>query len=225
MIERSHEQENAHSSAKLLTVDLARPYASITPTLEGDVLTVLARTTGSLSGREIARLAPRGSQRGILSALERLVDQGVVVCADAGSSFQYRLNREHLAAPAVEVLMGMRAALWDRLRTAIAAWDPLAVHASAFGSAARGDGGAAGDIDLLLVRPRDLDAEDPAWREQVAELGDRVLRWTGNHAGIAELAASDLPALAVERPELADNLRSDAITLAGPSVAALLEAS
>jgi hypothetical protein len=206
-------------------VDLARPYASVSPTLEGDVLAVLARTTGGLSGRETARLAPRGSQRGILSALERLVDQGVVIRADVGSSFQYSLNREHLAAPAVEVLASMRTVLWERLRTVIAAWDPPVVHASVFGSAARGDGDAAGDIDLLLVLTDDLDTEDPVWREQVAQLGDQVLRWTGNHAGIAELAISGLPVLATERPELADNLRSDAITLAGPSVATLLEAS
>ena len=50
------------------------------------------------------------------------------------------------------------------------------------------------------------------------------MRWTGNHAGTAELAVSGLLVLAVERPELADNLRSDAITLAGPSVVTLLEA-
>jgi hypothetical protein len=189
------------------------------------VLAVLARTTGGFSGREVARLAPRGSQRGILSALERLVDQGLVTRGEAGSSFQYALNREHLAAPAVEALMSMRAVLWDRLRAALEAWDRPVAQASAFGSSARGDGDTAGDIDLLLVRPEDLDPDDPVWREQVAQLGDRVWRWTGNHTGIAELSVADLPALARERPELADNLRSDAITLAGPPVATLLVAS
>lgn len=212
-------------SAILLTMDLARPYASVTPSLEGDVLAVLAKTTGGLSGREVARLAPRGSQRGTLSALERLVDQGLVTQEDAGASFRYTLNREHLAAPAVEALTSMRAMLWDRLRAALGAWDPPVAHASVFGSAARGDGDTAGDIDLLLVRADELDPEDSVWREQVAQLGDSVWRWTGNHTGIAELSIADLPALARERPELADNLRSDAITLAGPPVAALLEAS
>lgn len=204
-------------------MDIARPYSSVTPTLEGDVLAVLGRTTAGLSGREIARLASRGSQRGILDALERLLDQGVVTRAEVGPSFQYTLNRDHLAMPAIEALVDMRAALWERLRSAIADWDPVVVHASAFGSAARGDGDATADVDLLLVRPDGVDPEDPGWREQVSRLGDQVLRWTGNHAGIAELAISDLPALATEQPGLADNLRSDAITLAGPPIAELME--
>ena len=204
-------------------MDLSRPYSSVVPTLDGDVLAVLARTIGGLTGREVARLAARGSQRGILSALDRLVDQGVVARTEAGSSFQYTLNRDHVAAPAVEALTSVRSALWDRLQAALAVWDPPVVHASVFGSAARGDGDATSDVDVLLVHSDALDPEDADWREQVAELADQVLRWTGNSASIAELAVGDLPALASQRPELAENLRTDAIVMTGPAVTTLLE--
>ena len=210
-------------SARLLTMDLARPYSSVVSGLEGDALAVLVRTTAGLSGREVARLAPRGSQRGTLDALERLHGQGLVSRAEVGSSAQYALNRDHLAMPAIEALMGMRTMLWDRLRDAIAGWEPAPVHVSVFGSAARGDGGTAADVDLLLVRPDDVDSEHSAWREQVSRLGDQVLGWTGNHAGIAELAVSEVPELAARRPELASNLRSDAIVLVGPPISELLE--
>lgn len=206
-------------------MDLARPYGALSPTLEGDVLVVLARTTRGLTGREVARLARRGSQRGVLSALERLVEQGLVERAETGAGFQYTLNREHLAAPAVEALVGIRSAFWERLRGEVADWDPPATHVSVFGSAARGEGDAASDIDILVVRPEGLSSEDSRWRAQVAEIAERVRLWTGNHAGIAEIGESDLPGLARERPALADNLRADAVTITGPNVSELLEGS
>lgn len=168
-------------------------------------------------------MASRGSQRGILDALERLHGQGLVSRAEVGPSAQYALNRAHLAMPAIEALMGMRTMLWDRLRDAVEEWEPRPVHLSVFGSAARGDGGTAADVDLFVVRQDDVDSEHPAWREQVSQLGDRVLGWTGNHAGIAELAISDVPDLAARRPELASNLRDDAIVLVGPPISELLE--
>jgi hypothetical protein len=186
---------------------------------------VLARTTRGLTGREVARLARRGSQRGVLSALERLVEQGLVERAETGAGFQYTLNREHLAAPAVEALVGIRSAFWERLRRAVADWDQPATHVSVFGSAARGEGDAASDIDILVVRPEGLSSEDSPWRAQVAEIAERVRLWTGNHAGIAEIGERDLPGLARERPALADNLRADAVTIAGLDISELLEDS
>jgi predicted nucleotidyltransferase len=119
----------------------------------------------------------------------------------------------------------MRLALWDRLRAKVADWAVPPVQISVFGSAARGDGELASDIDLLVVRPDALDPEDGRWRAQVAELADRVEAWTGNHASVAEVAAGAMPRLQRDRPALARNLRADAIALAGPDVAALLEST
>jgi predicted nucleotidyltransferase len=161
----------------------------------------------------------------VLSALERLVVQGLVERIEAGSGFQYTLNRDHLATPAVEALTGMRRALWERLRCVVADWNPPATHVSVFGSAARGEGDVASDIDILIVRLDGLDSEDSSWQAQIAELAERVRLWTGNHAGIAEIGESELPGLAQERPALADNLRADAVTITGPGVAELLEGS
>jgi predicted nucleotidyltransferase len=203
-------------------MDLSRPYGAVSPTLEGDALAVLANTTRPLTGREVARLARRGSQRGVLSALERLVDHGIVVRAEAGRSFQYTLDRDHLAAPAVEILAGMRSALFDRLRDLLAGWEQVPIHGSVFGSAARGDGGLTSDIDLLVVRPGDLDAEDSLWRAQLADLANDVVRWTGNHAAIAEVPGNELRRLADERSTLVDNLRADAVLLYGPEISTLV---
>lgn len=84
-------------------------------TLEGDVLVALAGTTRPLTGRQVAGLVPRGSQKAVSVALDRLVEQGIVLRQEAGRAYLHVLNRDHLAAPAVEVLAGLRGELLARL--------------------------------------------------------------------------------------------------------------
>src|SRR4051794_10747130 len=100
-------------------MDLSRPYTALCPSLDGDVLVTLAGTRRPLTGREVARLAGRRSHVGVRDVLARLVEQGLVDRQEAGSALLYTLNREHLAAPAVAVLAGMRSDLVRRLRTEI----------------------------------------------------------------------------------------------------------
>jgi DNA-binding transcriptional ArsR family regulator len=198
-------------------MNLARPYSAVLgAALEGEVLSVLAGTTRPLTGRQIARLASHGSDRGLRLALNRLAEHGLVDAVDAPPAVLYSLNRDHIAAPIALELAGLRPELLRRLRAAIAEWQVAAMHASMFGSAARGDGDASSDIDLLIVRSRGVDSEEPAWREQVHELAGAVERWTGNHAGISEIGEEEHAQLATERPPIVEELERDAITLAGP---------
>jgi hypothetical protein len=197
-------------------LDVARPYAAVTGGgLLGEVLAVLAGTTKPLTGREVARLARRGSDRGVRLALNRLAEQGLVDTLAAPPAVLYTLNREHVAAPVALALVDLRGALLDRLREAIGSWAVPAAHASLFGSAARGDGDTDSDIDLFVVRPATVSVEDPAWRAQLDALSHDVTRWTGNHVGISELGEDELPALAAERPPVVADLERDAVTLAG----------
>lgn len=198
---------------------------SLAPTLDGEALRVLAGTSRPLTGREIARLAARGSQRGIALALDRLVTQGLVLRQEAGAAALYTLNRSHLAAPAAETLAGMRGELHRRLREAIAAWEIQPVHASMFGSAARGDGDAKSDIDLFVVRPAAIDEDDSAWRQQLSRLAEEVHAWTGNHAATIEMGEEELGEMRRSQPPVLAHLRSDAIPLAGTPVERLLRAS
>jgi predicted nucleotidyltransferase len=73
---------------------------------------------------------------------------------------------------------------------------------SAFGSAACGAGDTRSDIDIFVVRPRDISAEDTRWREQLARLSDHVLVWTGNHAGLSEVCEAGTRRLRRERPPI-----------------------
>ncbi len=204
-------------------MDLARPYSIVSSRLDGAALTVLAGTTQPLTGHQVARQAREGTQQGIGKALQRLVDQGLVIRTDAGSAHLYALNREHVGAPVAELLAGLRPALFSRLEQRIARWEERPVHASLFGSTSRGEGSIDSDVDIMVVRPGSLAEDDATWRAQIDELARDVRRWTGNRAAISELAEADLDRLARDRPPIVDELRADAVTLAGPDIRALLE--
>lgn len=203
-------------------MDVSKPYTAICPTLDSEVLAVLAGTTRPLTGREVARLTGRTAHRGVAEVLARLVEHGLVERREAGRALLFTLNRDHLAAPAVEVLAGMRAELLHRIHNLVGAWKIAAVHVSIFGSTARGEGGTQSDIDLFVVRPDAVSEDDPRWRAQLDVLSEKIERWTGNRASIAEAAEAEIELLLREdRPILAE-LRSDAISIDGADIPALL---
>jgi len=169
-------------------MDVSHPIRGIIPTLDAPVIEVLARTTRGLSGREVHRLAGAGSVRGVQLVLARLVNQGLVHADEHGSAILHTANRAHLAWPTLEALVGLRDDLLARIRETIAGWAVAPLHASLFGSAARRDGGAASDIDLLIVRPDVVAEGDDAWEAQIDALRDRMLVWTGNRCQSFESA-------------------------------------
>lgn len=196
-------------------MDVSRPHSAVVPSLEGDVLVALAGTTRPLTGRQVAQLVRRGSQTAVSRALDRLVAQGVVHRQEAGRAYLHTLNRNHLAVPAIEALATMRTELLGRLRGELASWEPRPVHASLFGSAARADGDAESDVDILLVRPDDVDEQDVAWRDAVDRLARSLEEWTGNHAGLIELTETEFARLPSAAPPILAELRRDGIDLAG----------
>ncbi|MHB8439975.1 MAG: nucleotidyltransferase domain-containing protein [Acidimicrobiales bacterium] len=134
-------------------MDLTDPTRAVTPTLDGPVLAVLARSGRPLTVGEVAALAVRGSEIGVRKSLSRLVEQGLVRATIMGRNRVHELNRDHVAAQAAEVLADLRGELWRRMRTAIENWEVKPCYACVFGSAARGDGRVDSDIDVLMVHP------------------------------------------------------------------------
>ena len=200
-------------------MDLSRPYSAVAPTVEGDVLVVLAGVQQELSGREVAGLARRGTQPAVAAALDRLVEHGLVMRQQVGRSYLHSLNRDHVAAPAVEMLADIRSEFLRRLRTAISAWSVQPFHASLFGSAARADGTTKSDVDLLLVRPGRVAVDERGWRRQADRLEADVRLWSGNELRVIELARSEARAFA--RTPLAKEVREDGIHLAGARISQL----
>jgi hypothetical protein len=208
-------------------MDVSRPYTAVCPTLDGEVLQVLAGTTMALTGRQVALLTGRTSHSGVLATLNRLTEHGLVFRVELNRASLYTLNRDHLAAPAVEILAGMRQKLIERMQETIDEWQIAPAHVSLFGSAARGDGSTHSDIDLFVVRPRAVDEDEPSWRDQIDDLGGRIQRWTGNHASVVERDESQLASLRETQPPIFGELLSDAIVISGSraQLSDLLEAA
>ncbi|MHB8188144.1 MAG: nucleotidyltransferase domain-containing protein [Dermatophilaceae bacterium] len=64
----------------------------------------------------------------------------------------FTFNRDHLAAGPVVELAQLASTLVERLKGLIRSWQVQPQHAYLFGSAARQDGDASSDVDILRAR-------------------------------------------------------------------------
>lgn len=192
-------------------MDFRHPLRVVSPTLDGDVLSVLAGADEEFSGRQVHRLLGYASEPGIRKAAERLVDQGIVLRRQAGQAKLYRLNRQHLAAACIERLATARAQLVLRLQEAIGDWALAPRYAALFGSVARGEAEPGSDLDLLLIRDGAVEEDSLEWREQLASLERDASDWTGNDTRIVEFGEDELGAA----EPLLEETRVDGIELFG----------
>jgi predicted nucleotidyltransferase len=202
-------------------MNVAHPLRGIIPTLDAPVIEALAATTKPLTGREVNRLAGVGSPRGVQLVLRRLVAQGLVLTEGRDNAGYYLANREHLAWRALESLARLRLALRDRLSEEIAAWALQPLHASMFGSAARGDGDSASDIDLLLIRPGSIETIE-RWDQQLDRLREDVPKWTGNHCQAFDIGLARLAEHVAAHDPLLDAWLADGLHLAGSGLRDLI---
>jgi len=168
------------------------PLAVVTPTLDGDVLTILALVEAPFTTGQLNRLLPDRSHEGIRKVLQRLVAQGVVDAERVGYASNYRLNREHLAAEPIIALANQRRTLLQRIEENIKAWAIHPVYGAVFGSTMRGDMRTNSDVDIFLVRPDDGDTA--LWEDQTHKLAILVTRWTGNDARVLDMNEAEVRA-------------------------------
>lgn len=198
-------------------MDLSHPFSVVSPTVDGDVLCVLAGADAWFTSGQIQRIASQRSPAGVRRTLDRLTEQGLVSRQAAGRAYLYRLNREHLAAPAVAILAGQRSELLRRLGAEVTVWSTPPVYGALFGSGARDDHSPNSDLDIFLVQPDGIGAlagADDAWAADCERLGSLSARWTGNDARILAL-----PEAAVRAPganaDLLASISQDAMTFIG----------
>lgn len=192
-------------------MDLSRPLATVTPTLDADVLALLAQHEAAFTTGELHRVLSRFSEEGIRKVLARLTQQGVVDAQRVGHAYSYRLNHQHLAAGPIIELARLQATLLQRLEDRLAAWAFPPSYAAVFGSAARGTMTTESDLDLLLVLSADTDRE--VWDREVGELITNVSRWTGNDTRPLEYTIDEL-ATHRNEPVLQD-VATEGLTVAG----------
>ncbi|MGE2691487.1 nucleotidyltransferase domain-containing protein [Mycolicibacterium pulveris] len=194
-------------------MQLNRPFATVTPTLDGDVLAVLAAADVTFTISQIRRVLATVSGEGIRKVLTRLTAQGVVLHDQVGRTNTYRLNTEHLAAEPILALSRLPAVFLSRLEEHLAAWQEPPVYAAVFGSVATGRMTLDSDIDLFLVRASS--PEPVVWEHQVTELARSVTAWTGNDCRVVEYTVDELRSAAAAGEPLLNEVARQGLTVAG----------
>lgn len=201
-------------------MQLNKPLATVTPTLDGDVLGVLASADVTFTISQIQRVLSTVSGEGIRKVLTRLHAQGVVLHNRVGRTNTYRLNTEHLAAEPIMALSRLTATFLERLEAHLKGWGNELNYAAVFGSAATGQMTLDSDIDLFLVRSSvtGLDGQDEGsgvWEQRVSDLARLVSAWTGNDARIVEYTDDELRVGATAGEPLLEDVSRQGLTIAG----------
>lgn len=168
-------------------MDLAHPITAIAPTATGAVLEALAHERRALSGAAVARLLEgRVSRKGVLLALRRLVEVGLVHVEEGDHSHRFQVNRRHLALSAVVALVDLRSQLVESVRESVASWTvpPEAAWLLRLdgrhgpdGYSERRDGD---KVEVVVLRPALSADQELAWAQQLGTLMSDVVAWTGN---------------------------------------------
>jgi predicted nucleotidyltransferase len=215
---------------------------AITSTLDGPVLVALALAAKPLTVSELAGNATRGSEIGIRKSLGRLVAQGIATATELGNTRVYSLNNDHVAAEVALGLARLRPRLWEKIERSLEGWRVQPLYACVFGSAARHEGDAESDIDLLLVRPSTVaevkeaqkskpvmaalgiwvdvimtrtmsEAQVKKWDVNIDDLHGLVRRWSGNPLQVVSLSAIEWSELRRKKSAIYQNIRQDEIRL------------
>lgn len=173
-------------------MNLSKPLNSLIPTLEAEVLAVLAGAEGSFTGRQVHAIVSGYSESGIRNALKRLNAQGIVIRTPVGASDQYSLNLEHLMTKYIKSIANLRTEFLRIIREEVSDWEIPPLCAAIFGSATRSDMQPVSDIDIFIARPKSIEFGLGIWREQCASLSSHVSSWTGNDTQIFELNEKEI---------------------------------
>lgn len=185
---------------------IQQPFLSITPTVDGDILQVLAGSHDEFTVPRLAALVPHRSTTGIRLAVERLSTQGIVSSRRVGRTRVFRFNDAHVLAEPVRAIADAKRAVLLRLREVVETWEHPPMFGALFGSAARGDMSADSDIDIFLACP---DVGEHDWGATIGALIDYATELTGNDTRVIELHGSDL--LAREHRPLIDAVLREGI--------------
>jgi hypothetical protein len=201
-------------------MQLSQPFATVTPTLDGDVLAVLATSEVTFTITQIHRIVNTASGEGIRKVLTRLAAQGVVLHDQVGRTNTYRLNTEHLAAEPIIALAQLNSTFLNRLEEHLKGWGDALKYAAVFGSAATGRMNLGSDIDLFLVRasdPEDVgrEADVQAWEQQVNELARLVTAWTGNDGRVVEYTEDEIRTASAAGEPLLSDVAKQGLAVAG----------
>lgn len=153
-------------------MEFSSPLATVTPTVDGDVLAILSSSDGWFTTTLLQEQIPTRSVPGIRNVLIRLVDQGIVQSMIVGRVHQYRLNRQHIAAEPIIALARLRDAFTRRAAAAMGAWHESPLFAALCPPVS------SPVLRIVAIMPRRV--HQRIWDDQVSEFEAAAQLWTGN---------------------------------------------
>lgn len=196
------------------SVDYTRPVQALIPGAQGQILGVLAETTARLNLTTLSRLAGVSLAQAS-RVLPELIHLGLVERVEAPPSALFRLIDENLVGRLVRSMTDLRHLALRAVGDCSALQKPRPELVIVFGSFARGEADADSDLDLVIVRPGDIDGDDSAWAEAIVSLNQVLRRALGNPVNILEVGAKDLERRLKSRRELWKSIRADGIVVYG----------
>jgi predicted nucleotidyltransferase len=199
---------------RIVAVDYSRPVQTLIPGAQGQILGVLAETTAQLNLTAVSRLAGVSLAQAS-RVLPELVHLGLVERVEAPPSALFRLMDENLVGRLVRSMTHLHYLALGAVGDCSALQKPRPELVIVFGSFARGDADADSDLDVVIVRPDDIDDFDAAWAESIVTLNQDLARAVGNPVNILEVGANELERRLKARSELWRSIRNEGIVVYG----------
>lgn len=170
-------------------MDFVRPVEALIPGAQGRLLAVLARVEAELPVTTVAELAGVGRTQAS-TILGELAALGVISRKEVGRTVLVSLDRASAAGRLVGRLARLRTEVLEEIGVMARRLEPMPASVAVFGSFARGDAGADSDIDILIVRP--LDVDEAKWADALIEFAGAVTQLAGNRAQLHEVEVEEL---------------------------------
>lgn len=189
-------------------VDFVRPIEAIVPGAQGRVLAVLAETSAELNLRTIAQLAGI-SQAQASRLLPDLVALGVVERREVPPSSLFRIVPEHVASQVLLALARSTDIVLDEMSRLAGALPHPPVSVIVFGSFARREAETDSDVDVVVVRPAQVDEDDDAWSASLEAWRRHVRLLTGNPVEVLEVSADEAATKLAGRSQVWADIRRE----------------
>lgn len=198
-------------------MDFVHPVSSVIPGAQGHVLAVLAETSAELNLRTVARLAGVSASQAS-RVIPGLVDLGLVARREVPPSSLFCLNRENEAARFVVELARLRDNVLERLGTAAAELPRPPASVIVFGSFARREADRTSDIDVVFVRPDEVDPDDDAWTAGIHRWRQNARAITGNDIEVIDIGLTAAVGRLSDGGQLWKEIASDGVAIFGVSL-------
>jgi predicted nucleotidyltransferase len=205
-----------------VVVDFRHPIEAAIPGAQGRVIAALLGTSGELNLRTIARIAGVSIAQAS-RVLPGLVELGMIERREVPPSSLFRLVPEHVATRALLDLADSRNVVMTEMGRAASKIRPTPVSVITFGSFARADSEPDSDIDVIIVRPTGIDANDDRWTQTIELWRTIVSRVAGNTVEILDVDAGEVAAKLSSGTQLWRDVRRDGQVVFGERLDALAD--